>query len=429
MSILDSWARHATASELMDLKGVGSHQLKGHDFAQNFPGAVPGGVYTPTSFLGPMLSKGYQYGQELGKSILDGPGGYTMGQAWDEAGRQSDENIEGMKGRGVDKNMYNNFISTYGLDNVRSNIGAAEASIPTQDDMIQAGIKRQMIKEGTLSPQSMRQYGDMSMGYGRPQYVADRSPVSQALKATEIPELKVAGVPNYSEFDDFESYLQGDPKTYKQGIFSQIKNAANKYGAPIKQGIGTLMSMASGIPGLGLLMNSFTPNPSDPMSKSFAVGNPNAVFGQDYAGGRLPGQDAFGINTVSMFGNYPGYYDQYVQDYDAGKYSLNSKFAFDKYLHAKNVGNKNLNRIQKDYGSTNKTFNWQDHEQDKGGDVPSGNNYTGGAAQGTGGSWNPGGTTSSSGGVKTGAGNNPWGRKDGGRIGYNTGGLASLWRR
>ena len=299
----------------------------------------------------------------------------------------------------------------------------------TQDDKIKAGIAKQMIKEGTMQPMGGRTHGDMSMGYARPYYVADRTPVSQALKATEIPEFKVAGVPNYSEFDDFESYLQGDPKTYKQGIFSQIKNAANKYSAPIKQGLGALISIASGIPGLGLLMNSFTPNPSDPMSKSFAVGNPNAVFGQDYAGGRLPGQDAFGINTVSMFGNYPGYYDQYVQDYDAGKYSLNSKFAFDKYLHAKNVVNKNLDRIQQDYGSTNKTFNWQDQEQDTGGEVPGGNNYTGGAAQGTAGSWNPGGTTSSSGGVKTGAGNNPWGRKDGGRIGYNTGGLASLWRR
>ena len=289
------------------------------------------------------------------------------------------------------------------------------ASRPTQDDMIKAGIRKQMINEGTATPMG-RRYGNMSMGYGRPNYVADRSPVSQALKATEIPEFKVAGVPNYSEFDDFESYLQGD----KQGIFSQIKNAANKYGAPIKQGIGTLMSMASGIPGLGLLINSFTPNPSDPMSKSFAVGNPNAVFGQDYAGGRLPGQDAFGINTVSMLGNYPGYYDQYVQDYDAGKYSLNSKFAFDKYLHAKNVVNKNLDRIQKDYGSTNKTFNWQDHEQDKGGDVSSGNNYTGGAAQGTGSGGSPmqqAATRSKDLGSMRGA------------IGRSQGGLASLWRR
>ena len=121
-----------------------------------------------------------------------------------------------------------------------------------------------------------------------------------------------------------------------------------------------------------------------------------------------------------MLGNYPGYYDQYVQDYDAGKYSLNSKFAFDKYLHAKNVVNKNLDRIQKDYGSTNKTFNWQDHEQDKGGDVSSGNNYTGGAAQGTGSGGSPmqqAATRSKDLGSMRGA------------IGRSQGGLASLWRR
>ena len=300
----------------------------------------------------------------------------------------------------------------------------------TKDDMIKAGIRKQMINEGTMQPMGGRIYGDMSMGYGRPNYVADRSPVAQALKATYIPKLKVAGVPNYSEFDDFESYLQGDPKTYKQGIFSSIKNAANKYSVPIKQGIGTLMSMASGIPGLGLLMNSFTPNPSDPMSKSFAVGNPNAVFGQDYAGGRLPGQDAFGINTVSMFGNYPAYYDQYVRDYDAGKYSLNSKFAFDKYLHAKNVGNKNLDRIQKDYGSTDKTFNWQDHEQDKGGDVP---NITktpihhGDKAHGDGGRFNVSNKSSSS--PKGYSARSHSGGNYGGRHHWSQGGLASLWQR
>ena len=100
------------------------------------------------------------------------------------------------------------------------------------------------------------------------------------------------------------------------------------------------------------------------------MGNPNATLGQQYAGGRLPGQDAFGINTVSMFGNYPAYYDQYARDFEAGKYSPTSKFAQNKYQHALNVNKANLARIQKDFGSTNQTFNWQDHEQDKGGDVP-----------------------------------------------------------
>ena len=131
--ILDAWARHAMASETMDALGVGSHQLKGYDFAQNFPGAA--------RTIGPALARGYQYAQELGRSVLDGPGGYTMGQAWDEAGRQSDENIEGMRGQNINRNMYNDFISTYGIDNIRSNIGSAQASIPTQDDMIKAGIQ------------------------------------------------------------------------------------------------------------------------------------------------------------------------------------------------------------------------------------------------------------------------------------------------
>jgi len=157
-------------------------------------------------------------------------------------------------------------------------------------------------------------------------------------------------------------------------------------------------------------MNSFTPNPSDAMSKSFAVENYGNPYNYNMGSGNLTGKDPFGINTVSMFGNYPGYYDQYAQDYEAGKYSLTSKFAKDKYQHALNVGKANLDRIEKDYGSTNKTFNWQDHEQDKGGDVPGGGNFN----------------TSKSG-MKEGA----FGTYDGspGRRDYGRGGLASLWRR
>ena len=84
------------------------------------------------------------------------------------------------------------------------------------------------------------------------------------------------------------------------------------------RGIGNFMA-----PGLGFLASALRrPDyPSDTMSRSFAIGNPNATLGQQYAGGRLPGQDAFGINTISMMGNYPAYYDQYVRDYDAGKYT------------------------------------------------------------------------------------------------------------
>ena len=115
---LDAWKQHAIASEEMDLTGVGTHQKKGYNFAQNFPSLVPGGAQTPissyASLVGPGLSKGYQYAQELGRSILDGPGNYTMGQAWKEAGKQSDANIQGMLGKDFNKDEYNEWMAEHG---------------------------------------------------------------------------------------------------------------------------------------------------------------------------------------------------------------------------------------------------------------------------------------------------------------------------
>ena len=55
----------------------------------------------------------------------------------------------------------------------------------TQDDKIQAGIRRQMINERTIQPMG-RTYGNMSMGQGKPNWVADRRPVQQGLKSIDI---------------------------------------------------------------------------------------------------------------------------------------------------------------------------------------------------------------------------------------------------
>jgi len=105
-SPLNSWKQHAIASEHMGLTGVGSHQKKGWNFAQNFP--------TLARTIGPSLARGYQYAQELGRAILDGPGNYTMGQAWKEAGKQSDANIQGMQGKGFNKDEYNDWMASHG---------------------------------------------------------------------------------------------------------------------------------------------------------------------------------------------------------------------------------------------------------------------------------------------------------------------------
>ena len=51
-------------------------------------------------------------------------------------------------------------------------------------------------------------------------------------------------------------------------------------------------------------------------------------------------------------GNYPAYYDQYVRDYDAGKYSNTSKFAQEKYEHAQAVNKANQERIARDFTVT-----------------------------------------------------------------------------
>ena len=56
----------------------------------------------------------------------------------------------------------------------------------TQDDRIQAGIRKQMINEGTATPMARRTYGNMSMGQSRPDWVADRNPVQQGLKSIDI---------------------------------------------------------------------------------------------------------------------------------------------------------------------------------------------------------------------------------------------------
>ena len=115
---LDAWKQHAMASEEMDLTGAGSHQKKGYNFAQNFPSLTPGGGVTATQWVGPALSKGYQYAQELSRSILPEGilGGTNIGlaDAWKKAGVESDANIQGMLGKGFDEDEYNDWMAQHG---------------------------------------------------------------------------------------------------------------------------------------------------------------------------------------------------------------------------------------------------------------------------------------------------------------------------
>ena len=151
--ILDAFSKHAVFSETLDALNKDpstAHQMKGFDFAQRFPAFVPGGINTPTSFLGPALAKGYQYGQEVSRALLDGPGGYTLGQAIEDAKVQSDADIQGMLGKGFDMDTYNQnvkdfniddvtFANSFGLDNLFGS--SAMANEPTVDiDSVKSAI-------------------------------------------------------------------------------------------------------------------------------------------------------------------------------------------------------------------------------------------------------------------------------------------------
>ena len=154
---LDAWKQHATASEEMDLTGAGSHQNKGYNFAQNFPSLVPGGGVTATQWVGPALSKGYQYAQELGRALSDGLGGITLGDAWNKAGVESDANIQGMLGEGVDKNEYNEWMAEhgYGPEYDFSDIEGQTAmlGLPQLFGMVKAGMSKKQIMKKVLANQ------------------------------------------------------------------------------------------------------------------------------------------------------------------------------------------------------------------------------------------------------------------------------------
>ena len=239
--------------------------------------------------------------------------------------------------------------------------------------------------------------------------------------------LELPDVANTLDMDDelkADSYTGG--LNVNRGILQSLTDKGKEaFGFLKNKGAmigGGVASAITGIPFLGTAFNALQrpEYPSDAMSKSFAYGNENSGGDLGYYDalrhGNLTGQDQFGINTVSALGNYPAYYSEYVKDYEDGKYSTSSKFGFEKYMHGKNVINKNRERIEKDFfvnddndGNDNITY------------TPPSNNDNGNQNQGDMDSY----------GVDKDTGNpgnydQDYDMKDGGRAGYFFGGRARL---
>ena len=172
--------------------------------------------------------------------------------------------------------------------------------------------------------------------------------------------LELPDVANTLDMDDelkADSYT--DNLNVNKGILQSLTDKGKEaFGFLKNKGsrtVGGIASAITGIPFLGTAFNALQrpEYPSDAMSKSFAYGNENSGGDLGYYDalrhGNLNGQDQFGIHTMSALGNYPAYYSQYVKDYEDGKYSITSKFGFEKYMHGKNVINKNRERIEKNF--------------------------------------------------------------------------------
>ena len=203
------------------------------------------------------------------------------------------------------------------------------------------------------------------------------------------------------------------------GLASLMKGFKTKTGEGwdfAKQLPGMAMSALSGIPGLGFLLNAVRSSPIDKYNRArwsvHGKGLPgtrhvSSVAPMKYYNtlrhGNLTGQDPFGINTVSMFGNYNKHYQNYINKMNkkiAGGY-VPKGFQKDKYDFAQEVtGTK---KTSPNITGTPLITSTSIHQ---GPDTPQGGNW--GAAPGTPGAWSP-------------------GARDGGRMAR--GGIASLWRR
>ena len=171
--------------------------------------------------------------------------------------------------------------------------------------------------------------------------------------------------------EDIKS-LSYDVKPEKTGIMETIKDYTID---PAKAAFQFGLSAVTGVPFIGQavtgLASMFKPNPSDQFSSQFNVGNVGDIYGYRAQGLGSPGitqQDPFGINTVSMFGNYPAYADQTVRELLA-KETL-TPFQKNQLDFYSDVVKQNQARIVEDYG----VFDFDDHAQDTGYATNTGNN-------------------------------------------------------
>ena len=231
--ILDALSKHSMFSETLDTLNRDpstAHQMKGFNFAQNFPSLTPTqGVYGPTSFVGPALSKGYQYSQELGRALLDGIGGITIGDALSKAKTQSDANIAGMLGKGFNMSDYQQNLQDFNIDDVSF---ARDFGMPAID---KAKGFAKSISDAVIGPAFAPE-----LSLQERQAIADR----QALNRAGLMSLDDAGltISPYEEFAEVAKpgFNLGFAKQLGKQALTNILTKFNPIVGLIARGLGSL---------------------------------------------------------------------------------------------------------------------------------------------------------------------------------------------
>jgi hypothetical protein len=204
-----------------------------------------------------------------------------------------------------------------------------------------------------------------------------------------------------------------------QSILKPVRSTWNKYGKPV---MGGIMSAVSGIPGMGLLLNSLRKDPyaANRIKMYGAYKDPSTGFMKDKFG--------YNVGTTLMKNRFlePGSNSYRSYALDALKNLTGRKYTHGQGISYTNIAKKNAldNYYQKTY---NKSFDdvYKSHQQKK---DPFGDTTLGGyegSDLGFAASQQHGTDTSGSfAGKGTG---NPFGHKDGGRMAR--GGIAGLWPR
>ena len=298
--ILDAFSKHAVFSETLDALNkdpLTAHQMKGFDFAQRFPSFVPGGVYTPTSFVGPALAKGYQYGQELSRALLDGMGGFTIGDAIKKAGIESDANIEGMQGKGFNMDTYNQNLQDFNIDDVTF---AKNFGIPTLKNKF-ANIGK-TISDAVISPAYAPELDDIES-------IIEARKNREELNRIGSLALDDAGLNTAAMVDEFSQTSK--PRFDLRNFLTNVKDKGiDMLGSGKDIALRGIGSIIGGLPGslIGSLIGNIKESPTDKVGLASFGGDydPYGFKGQLTSGTLGTRQDPFGRNIVSAFGDYYG---------------------------------------------------------------------------------------------------------------------------